>query len=74
MFGDDIVYGPIGFVVFSSKMDQQPSEVVCCYIHESHQNFHHFHPPQHLHCFLYTNVHTQLLEVILLESLMELHI
>ncbi len=27
------------------------------------QNFHHFHPPQHLLCFFHTNVHTQLLEV-----------
>lgn len=63
MFGDDIVYGPIGFVVFSSKMNQQPSQVVCCYIHGSYQNFHHFHPPQHLLCFLHTNAHTQLLKV-----------
>jgi hypothetical protein len=36
MFGDDIVYEPIGFVVFSSKMDQQPNQVVCCYIHRSY--------------------------------------
>lgn len=63
MFGDDIVYGPIGFVVFSSKMNQQPSQVVCCYIHGSYQNFHHFHPPQHLLCFFHTNAHTQLLKV-----------
>jgi hypothetical protein len=28
VFGDDIVYGLIGFVVFSSKIDQQPSQVV----------------------------------------------
>jgi hypothetical protein len=53
----------IGFVVFSSKMDQQPSQVVCCYIHGSYQNILHSHPPQHLLCFIHTNVHTQLLEV-----------